>query len=378
MNRLAQITVAMFVFAASALFTSSASFAKDHVPTLRERINDAVVTILSGNRDGDALGTVYDLSEVLDDGDNLRVLPMVGKGSAQNIRDVLLLLGVDMGIAHSNLLNHYAKTGELGDIKERLTYIAKLFNEEMHVIAGPNINSINDLNGQKVNVGEAGSGTQATSELVFQALGLKVNEVNMGQAEAVQAIKDGKIAASILITGKPSHFVQTLSRTDGLKLVPIAFSKPLVDDYYPATLTHADYPKLIGENEHVDTVANCAVIIAFNWPKGSSRYLKVAKFVDAFFNHFDEFRKPPHLPKWRDVNFAATLEGWKRFPEAQAWIDAAHAKEVAQASQAKDAATQEEFNRFMASRGDSGSVQTTAQREALFRAFLKWKEAHAQ
>jgi TRAP transporter TAXI family solute receptor len=373
----AQITVAFFLFATGVLLTASSADA-EHVPSLRERINNAVVTILSGNRDGDALGIVYDLSEVLDDGDNLRVLPMVGKGSAQNIRDVLLLTGVDMGIAHSNLLNHYAKTGELGDIKERLTYVAKLFNEEMHVIAASNINSFSDLSGQSVNFGEVGSGTQATSELVFQALGIKVKEVNMGQAEAVQAISQGKIAATILITGKPSNFVRTLNRADGLKLIPIPFSKPLVDDYYPATLTHADYPKLIGENEHVDTIANCAVIIAFNWPKGSSRYLKVARFVDAFFNHFDEFREPPHRPKWRDVNFAATLEGWKRFPEAQAWIDAAKAKEVAQAAQTKDAATQAEFNRFMASRGDNARVQTTAQREALFRAFLKWKDAHAQ
>ncbi|MFZ0729508.1 MAG: hypothetical protein WAM51_05225, partial [Methylovirgula sp.] len=67
----------------------------------RARINDNVVTILSGNRDGDSLGVVYDLSEVLDDGDNLRVLPVVGKGSAQNVRDILLLRGVDMGITHS-------------------------------------------------------------------------------------------------------------------------------------------------------------------------------------------------------------------------------------------------------------------------------------
>jgi TRAP transporter TAXI family solute receptor len=372
----AQITVAFFLFATGVLLTASSADA-EHISSLRERINNAVVTVLSGNRDGDALGVVYDLSEVLDEGDKLRVMPMVGKGSAQNIKDVLLLLGVDMGIAHSNLLNHYAKTGELGDIKERLTYIAKLFNEEMHVIAGSGINSIQDLSGKSVNFGEAGSGTQATSELVFQALGIKVNEVNMGQAEALQAISDGKIAATILITGKPSSFVKTLNKSDGLKLIPIPFSKPLVDDYYPATLTHADYPKLIGENEHVDTVANCAVLIAFNWPKGSSRYLKVARFVDAFFNHFDEFRKPPHKAKWRDVNFAATLEGWKRFPEAQVWIDAAKAKEVAEA-QAKDASTQAEFNRFIASRGDSPPVRTTAQRDALFRAFLKWKDAHAQ
>lgn len=333
-----------------------------------DRVNDNVVTILSGNRDGDSLGVVYDLSEVLDNGDNLRVLPVVGKGSAQNVRDVLLLRGIDMGITHSNILNYYAKTGELGDIKDRITYVAKLFNEEMHIIAGPNIKTVGDLNGKTVNVGEAGSGTQLTSHLVFDALGIKVQEVNMGQVDAVKAIEDGRIAATVLITGKPSNFVRTLNRSDGLRLVPIPFSAPLVNDYYPATLEHSDYPKLIAAGERVDTVANCAVIIAFNWPKGSYRYQKVTRFVDAFFDHFNDFRKPPRRPKWMDVNFAATLEGWKRFPAAQAWIDAAQSKE----------ASEEDFDRFVQSRGEGTGVQSKAQREALFRAFLKWKETHAQ
>jgi uncharacterized protein len=371
----AKITFVLFAVVC-ALMISVASYAGwgDRGSSMRERINDAVVTVLSGNRDGDSLGIVYDLSEVLDNGDTLRVLPVVGKGSAQNIKDVLVLSGIDMGITHSNLLNHFAKTGELGDLKNRITYIAKLFNEEMHVIAGKNVNSLSDLNGQSVNFGETGSGTQATSELVFQALGIKVNEVNMGQADAIKAIADGRIAATILITGRPSSFVKTLSRSDGLKLIPIPFSDPLVNDYYPATLSHADYPNLIGENEHVDTIANCAVLIAFNWAKGSSRYLKVARFVDAFFNHFDDFRKPPRKPKWMDVNFAATLEGWHRFPAAQEWIDAANAQQSAHQQEAM----QQDFDHFVQSRGDGSGVRTNAQREALFREFLKWKDAHAQ
>ena len=44
----------------------------------------------------------------------LRVLPMVGKGPEQNIKDVMFLRGVDMGITQANLLKHFAKTGELG------------------------------------------------------------------------------------------------------------------------------------------------------------------------------------------------------------------------------------------------------------------------
>lgn len=334
---------------------------------------DNVITVLSGNRDGDSLGIVYDLSEVLDDGDNLRILPVVGKGSAQNVRDLLLMRGIDMGITHSNILNHYAKTGELGDVKTLIAYVTKLFNEEMHVLARPEIRDLNDLRGQPVNFGEVGSGTQLTGELVFQALGVNVKEVNMGQDNAVAAIKDGRIAATILVTGKPSSFIAALKPSDGLKLVPIPYAAPLFSDYYPATLDHSDYPNLISDGQRVDTIANCAVLAVYNWPQGSDRYERVAKFVDAFFDHFDEFRQPPRRAKWQEVNFAATLAGWKRFPAAQAWIDAARSKDTSQAAMEQD------FGRFLdESRGKDAGLQSEAEREALFRAFVKWRASQPQ
>lgn len=335
----------------------------------RERINDNVVTVLSGNRDADSVGIVYDLSEVLDDGDNLRVLPVVGKGSAQNVQDILLLRDIDMGITHSNILNHYAKTGELGDVKDKIAYIAKLFNEEMHILAGPNVKNLDNLRGQVVNFGEVGSGSQLTAHLVFEALGINVKEVNMGLPDAVAAIKDGRIAATILVTGKPSSFIAALKPSDGLKLVPIPYTAPLYSDYYPATLDHADYPNLIPTGQRVETIANCAVLAVFNWPKGTERYDRVARFVDAFFNHFDEFRKAPRRAKWRDVNFAATLEGWKRFPASQAWIDAA---------QSRENTSKQDFDRFLESSGKDLGAQTDAERDALFRAFVKWKAAQVQ
>ncbi len=332
----------------------------------RARINDNVVTILSGNRDGDSLGIVYDLSEVLDDGDNLRVLPVGGEGSAQNLRDILLMRGIDMGITHSNILNHFAKTGELGDVKDLIAYVTKLFNEEMHILAGPDVKDLNDLHGQVVNFGEVGSGTQLTAQLVFAALGIDVKEVNMGQADAVTAIKEGRIAATILVTGKPSSFIGALKPSDGLKFVPIPYTAPLFSDYYPATLDHSDYPNLISDGQRVETIANCAVLVAFNWPKDTERYERVARFVDAFFNHFDDFRKPPRRAKWQEVNFAATLEGWKRFPAAQAWIDASRSQDT----------TEKDFDRFLESSGKD--VQSNAEREALFRAFVKWQASQAQ
>ena len=105
----------------------------------------------------------------------------------------------------------------------------------------------------------------------------------MGQADAFEALKKGEIAATILIAGKPAGSMIKLKASDGFRILPVAFDKPLQTDYLPATLTSEDYPGLIAPGEKVETVAVGAVLIAFNWPKGTDRYRRIQKFVDTFF-----------------------------------------------------------------------------------------------
>ena len=118
----------------------------------RWRLNENVVTIMAGRPDGTELNIAADIAAVLDDGDNLRVLPMVGKGAAQTVKDVMFLRGVDMGLTQANVLRHFAKTGELGsNFVDQITYVAKLFNQEIHIVARPGITDLKQLNGQAVN-----------------------------------------------------------------------------------------------------------------------------------------------------------------------------------------------------------------------------------
>src|SRR6185436_18809820 len=134
----------------------------------RARLNENVVTIMAGSASGTDLAIVQDIADVLNDGDQLRVLPIVGKGPEQNIKDVMYLRGVDMGITQANLLKHFDRTGDLGpNLRGRITYIAKLFNEEMHVLVRSEVNDIKELIGKPVNFGAQGSGTEITGRLIF-------------------------------------------------------------------------------------------------------------------------------------------------------------------------------------------------------------------
>jgi TRAP transporter TAXI family solute receptor len=334
----------------------------------RSRMNENVVTIMAGSPTGTDLAIVQDIAEVLN-GDGLRVVPMVGQGPAQNVKDVLFLRGVDMGVTQANILKYFARTGELGpNFIDQVAYVAKLFNEEMHVLVRDDVNSIDDLKGRPVNFGAEGSGAEITGRLVFEALGIDVKQLHLSDDEALQKLRSGEIAGTIVVTGKPAPILANLRDTSGLKLLPVPYAKDLEDSYYPATLTHDDYPDLIPAGGRVDTVAVCAVLVSFNWNGDSPRYKKIGRFVDRFFTNFDQFLKPPHHPKWREVNYAATLEGWHRSPLSQAYIDRVK-------TAATDGNTKKSFDTFLAQAAPAGGPPLSdAERADLFKAFLEWSK----
>jgi TRAP transporter TAXI family solute receptor len=338
---------------------------KPQLGALGERINANTIAIVSGNLNATYVTIAYDLSAVLDDGDEFRVLPVIGKGGGQNIKDVRYLKGIDLGITQSNLLGYYKRTNELGPIDDKIVYIAKLFNEEMHLIvrADGGINSLSDLAGKKVNFSDAGSGTQLSTRDIFEKLGIKAVEVNMGQGDAFEALKRGEIAATILIAGKPAGSMAKLKASDGFKILPIAFDKPLQVDYLPTTLTNEDYPGLIGPGEKVESVAVGAVLIAFNWPKGTDRYRRIEKFVETFFPKLAEFQKAPRHPKWREANLAAVLPNWKRFEGAEEWL---------KRRDQQVAGDRQQFDNFIAARATKPAALTADDRERLFQEFLQW------
>jgi len=334
-----------------------------------DELNANTVSVISGNPNGTYLFFAYDMSAVLDDGNKLRVLPVIGKGGGQNTKDILYLKGVDMGITQSNILKYYNKTGEVGkNIANRLRYVTRLYNEEMHLLVAPNINSIEDLRGKKVNFSDIGSGTQISCQLIFEALKIKIQEVNMGQADAFEAIKRGEIAATLLIAGKPSGAYAKIKAGE-FKLINMPYPAQLQEDYLPATLTHEDYPNLIAEGQTIETIAVGAVLAVFNWAPNTDRYRRVAKFTKAFFEKFDKFLEKPRHPKWREVNLAAELPGWQRFGAAQELIDSSKAQNVNQAQLKQD------FDRFLKNATPTEAVvgMTEERRETLFRKFLEWQ-----
>jgi TRAP-type uncharacterized transport system substrate-binding protein len=308
---------------------------------------------------------------VLDDGNELRVLPVIGKGGYQNVMDVLHLKGVDLGITQANIMSYLKKTGEFGsNIDNRLAYVSRLYNEEMHVLVGPGIKSLQDLSGKKVNFSDVGSGTQFSTRLIFELLGIKAQEVNVGQADGFQMVKSGEIAATVLIAGKPTGSFGKFKLEPGMSLLPVPYTEALEQDYLPTKLTHEDYPNLIQKGSAVDTIAIPSVLAVYNWPRDTDRYRRVAQFIGAFFTKFPEFQKPPRHVKWKEANLTATLKGWKRFPAAEEWL--AKNPEKLASSAPRPIMIDPAIVRAQAAKAAPNDPQ---EQERLFQQFMEWSKS---
>jgi TRAP-type uncharacterized transport system substrate-binding protein len=125
----------------------------------KQSLNENTVTLISGTIGGTYVQFGADLASVLDDGNKLRVLPIVGRGSVQSVADILFLQGVDLGIVRSDTLDYLERKGFAKDLKKQFTYVTKLYNEEMHVIASKSIRNLRDLDGKTISVDLPNGGT---------------------------------------------------------------------------------------------------------------------------------------------------------------------------------------------------------------------------
>jgi TRAP-type uncharacterized transport system substrate-binding protein len=299
----------------------------------------------------------------------LRVLPMVGQGGIQNVRDVLTLPGADISVIPVVLLNRLRDSKELGDIDKKLVYLAPLYTEEIHIVARPEIRSVADLADKTVNLGEEGGTTDSLAREVLASLDLKVRDINVDQKQALERMRAGEVAATMIISGKPSSLLSSATRDAGLHLIPIPHTPTLNKGYLQATLMHEDYPNLIGVNEQVDTLAVGSVLITYNWRKGTDRYELLGSFVEALFSRFPEFQAAPRHPKWKEVNLAAELPGWRRFDPAERQLERFQLN-------TGTAALRANFERFLDQTGSvaGSTVSAQTERERLFQDFLRWRQ----
>ena len=365
---LAAAVIAALAAAALGAAPAAAQMSIDHA-------NRGTVELETGTADGISPKIANDLADLVDDGATRRVLPVLGEGSLQNIVDLKLLHGIDLAIIQADVLD-YARAHKLQPGIETLPYVARLYNEEFHLLARADVKSIADLQGKKVIVDVPGAGTGVTADRIFGLLGISVDRTTDATSLALAKLERGEIDAVAYVAGAPAPVFRTIDAAAGLHFVAIPLQPAVTAVYAPTRLDAKEYPGLVPADGAVDTVAVGTVLMAANLAPQSERYHNVANFVDAFFTQFSSLLTPGHHPKWREVNLAADLPGWRRFPPAAEWL--ARNAAVAQQPAADD--MRAVFERFLDERLrlTGNTDMTQQQKDALFGEFRQWQSSQAR
>jgi TRAP-type uncharacterized transport system substrate-binding protein len=289
-----------------------------------QRINAWTVGLAAGRTEGAPLQFASELARVLDDGDNMRVLPIVTRGPFDNVYDLLYLRGIDAAIVYGDVLDHFKNKPEFAGAWRRINYLLSLFPSEVHVFVRPEINSLQDLAGKVVNFNTAGTAANFSGPIIFKQLGIDVKATFIPHNVAMERMRQGpEVAATFWVSSKPLAPFLKGKWPEGFKFLPVEYSDKL-EYYTPAYLEHTDYPALIPQGKQIATVSVPAVLAVYDWPKNSDRYQRLARLVDYLFVRFEKLQKEPgYHEKWKDVNLAGKVPGWKRFQPLQDKLDKA-------------------------------------------------------
>jgi hypothetical protein len=246
------------------------------------------------------------------------------QGSLDNLGRLRNELFAQMAIVQQDALDYLrlneTRNATIKDWVDKFRYVLPLYREEVHIVArrDAGIETLADLAGKRVAVGEPGSGTNLTATLLLDGANLRgrLTEVTVGAREGILSLLEPpgatRLDAVFYVAGQP---VPLLSGADDrigsrqlaqLSLVAIP-KNPIPKLYSAAKLTPAAYPWI---DRTVETVAVRAVLIAYDF-KGP-QCDNVAMVSRQIVDNLDELQRIGH-EKWRDVDLNAKVDGWERY-----------------------------------------------------------------
>jgi len=364
------------IVSAAALLVSFAANAQK-VPS-REQLNSGTVSIITGQTGYLSSRLASDLSAVLDEGDNLRVLAIGGRGAISDLIDTLLLRGIDLAIVPADVLEYVEKQNLLPTMKTKLRVVTRLYNKVAHLVVGSGIKGIEDLRGKKINVVSQYHGSFVAAQNAFKTANIDYEPVYLDQRLALERVRSGDIAATLIMSGRPNPMLDEIRDTGPLRIIDLPFADALPDTYFPIELTSADYPELILPGQTIKTIATPSIMMVYNFGPNTPRRLKVTRFVDAFLGRLRDLQKTPRHPRWADVNLGAAIAGYQRYDEVAQWLRTnTPPTAVARTTPKKGRrSVQDLFRDFIASESATGGAEQLLRlsKAELFERFKVWQK----
>ena len=232
------------------------------------------ITLASGGTSGTYYGfsgvIAQRLNETLKDKLKINVVSTgASKVNVQMIDDG----DADIAIVQNDVMSYaYNATDMFSGSKPITSFsaIASCYPESVQIVASKAINSIDELKGKKVSVGDAGSGTEFNAKQILEAYGMDINsdiiKSNQSFADSCDALKNGTIDAAFVTAGHPTVAVTELASNFDFNILPVDqdHANQLISKYgfyAPVTIEKDTYPVL---TSNVNTVAVMATYIANN------------------------------------------------------------------------------------------------------------------
>jgi TRAP transporter TAXI family solute receptor len=328
------------------------------------KTNNWTIGLASGLPEGTFIRFGAEIARNLNDGDELRVIPMITYGATDNVKDLLYLKGVDVAFTNADVLEHFKTVDKIPNIEKRVNFISDMYIGHIHLLVRQDISSLKDLEGKKVSFHTPGAGASVSAPILFRRLGIKVEPVYINNSIALEKMKTGEIVGLVNTGGKPQDLFTKFKNDHGFKFLSVPFDK-FEDLYVPSVFTSDDYPGYIKSGEKVEALGVSVVLAVYNWPKESDRFRRVQRFIDYYFDRFEGFQKPPYHPAWKSINLAAKVPGWTRY-----WVVEEKLKQIAAKSQ-PPRPVDVQLARQQAVRA---APNDPVKQEKLFQQFLEWNK----
>ncbi|QLB43906.1 MULTISPECIES: TAXI family TRAP transporter solute-binding subunit [Mannheimia] len=217
-------------------------------------------------------------------------------GSVANL-NAIAVKEMDMGIAQSDWQYHaYNGSSSFeGKKNDKIRAIFSLHPEPFTVMARTDsgITSFDDLKAKRVNVGDPGSGTRATMNVILAAKGWTDRDFKVASelkpAEMASVMCDNNLDAITYNVGHPNGALKEAAASCEAKLVPVVgpeIDKLVADHSYyaKATIPGGLYK---GSDEPTDTFGVYATLVTSSDVDAD----KVYTVTKAVFDNFDRFKR---------------------------------------------------------------------------------------
>jgi TRAP transporter TAXI family solute receptor len=240
------------------------------------------------------------------------------KGSIENIYAVYQRPKTQLGIVQSDVLAFVSRVQSnpvLKGIALKTKMVFPLYNEEIHLVGKRDILGFDYLAGRKVAIGQEGSGTYMTAELLFKVSGVEpAQKLAIGTDEALDELKRGDIDAMFYVAGYPVKlFSENIQPEDNLAVIPITH-KSILEFYPESEIPGGTYA---WQAETVPTAAVKAVLVAYDFRNYHCQ--TVGQMAKLIYENMDWLSANGH-PKWQSVDLNYQLKGWEQYDCVQKYL----------------------------------------------------------